>query len=250
MNKQFLWTVTALYAAGMLLGVLLFHSPSLSKGYLEKYGAEHERYLKIIKTEAFKAFEERPDLHPPQGHMKEDIEFAEHYAARPEFIAEKHRIFWFEEFMKVLNSAVFILYLAGLVGKPLLNYLDGAIQQIRTSFEEAAQARKAARAKREAAQAKMDAWAGNEARLRQEAEANVARHLAKIQEEEANARALLKKQTEDRKQAELYVAARAIKTELVNEAIKKLEDRYKTELTLEKLSANVDRFTTLMDRLS
>lgn len=250
MNKQFLWTVTAIYAAGMLLGVLLFHSPSLSQGYLEKYGAEHERYVKIIKTEAFKAFEERPDLHPAEGHMKEEIEFAEHYMSRPEFIAEKRRIFWFEEFMKVLNSMVFVLYMAGLVGKPLLKYLDDSIRQIKTSFEEAAKARREAREKRGAAEAKMNEWSAKEAKIQEESESAISRHLAKIHEEAENAQALLKKQTEDRKRAELYVAARAIKTELVNEALKKLEARYKTELTLEKLNANVDRFTTLMDRLS
>jgi len=249
-NKQFLWTVTAIYAAGMLLGVLLFHSPSMSKGYMEKYGAEHERYLKIFKSEMFKAYEERPDLYPPQGHFKEDVEFVEHYVSRPEFIAEEHRIFWFVEFMKVLNSGVFIAYLAGLIGKPMLKFLDDSIQQIKSSFEEAAKARREAQEKRAAAQAKMSEWSAKEAKIQEESESTVARHLAKIHEEAENAQALLKKQTEDRKQAELYVAARAIKTELVNEALRKLEERYKNELTLEKLNSNVDRFTTLMDRLS
>ncbi len=250
MTKQYFYKVTAVYAIGTVIGLLCFGSPSLSKAYLKENEEAHKRYLAIVKSEEFKLHEERPALHPLEGKLKEDAEFVEHYRENEAFEHEENRIWWFVEYFKVLNSVVFICYLAGFVGKPLLNYLDGQIAGIRSSFADAEKARaEAARLKAEA-QAKMATWAKTEERIQRESEAAVARHLAKIQQEAEAAKALLAKQTEDRKQAELYTAAKAIKTDLVNSALRELEDRYKNELTIEKLHTNVDRFVTLMERLS
>lgn len=250
MSKRYFMIVTAIYAVAVLVGLAAFRSPGLSRPYLQKYGMEHERYLAIFKSPQFKAYEERPALYPPKGRFAEDVEFVERYRARPEFIREEHRIAWYVEYFKVLNSAAFILYLAGLVGKPLLSFLDAQIEEIRRRFAEAEKARRAAAAQRAAAQAKVDEWGETEERIRKESEAAIAKHLAKIQEEADCAKALLEKQKVDRKQAELYTAARSIKTELVTKAIRQLEERYETELTQEKLNANVDRFIALMERLS
>lgn len=250
MTKQYFYKVTAIYAIGTVIGLLCFGSPGLSKAYLKGHEQDHKRYLTIIKSEEFKIYEERPALHPLEGKLKEDAEFVEHYRENKDFEHEESRIWWFVEYFKVLNSAVFVCYLVGLVGKPLLKYLDEQIATIRNNFAEAEKARaEAARLKAEA-ETKMATWAESEERIRAESEAAVAKHLARIQEEGEAAKALLARQTEDRKQAELYSAAKAIKADLVEEALRELEDRYKNELTIEKLNANVDRFVTLMERLS
>jgi F0F1-type ATP synthase membrane subunit b/b' len=250
MNKRLIRNVTVVYALGIVIGLVLFHSPNFSKSYLQQYGADHERYRAIIKTPEFKAYEERPALHPVHGKLEEDVEFVEAYLERPEYLREENRVWWFVEYFKVLNSTVFILYLAGFVGRPLLDYLDGQIKDIRKGLDDAARARQDAKASKAGVQEKVAGWAEMEDRINKESEATIAQHVAKIQAEESDAATLLARQTAERKQAELFTAARTIKTELVTEAIQRLEERYKNELTLEKLSVNVDHFVNMMERLS
>jgi len=250
MNKRLVLRVTIVYSIAIVVGLVLFHSPNLSKAYLQQYGKDHERYIATIKSAAFKAYEEKPALHPLHGKLEEDAKFAEEYRERPAFIHEEARIWWFVEYFKVLNSVAFILYLAGFVGKPLLGFLDAQIKEIQRNLDDAAKARQDAAAVKAGVQGKTDGWAGTETRMRSEAEAAAAHHLAKIQTEATEAAAALAKQTAERKQAELYAVARTIKAELVTESIQRLEERYKTELTLEKLSVNVGRFVDLMERLS
>ncbi|MDQ1256940.1 MAG: synthase subunit b [Candidatus Hydrogenedentes bacterium] len=250
MNKKFLLWVTAAYIAGIVLGLLLFRSPSLSPAYLKEHGEEHERYLAVIKSEPFKAYEERPALHPLEGKLAEEVEFAEHYRESEAFLHEEHRVWWYVQYFKVLNSLIFVLYLAGFLGKPLLGFLDNQIQEIRRNLDEAAKARREADAQKAAVQEKVEGWAKLDADIRSESEATIARQVAKIRSEADDAEALLAKQTASRKQAELQVGARAIKTELVSEAIRQIEQRYKTETAHEELTANVDRFVSLLERLS
>jgi F0F1-type ATP synthase membrane subunit b/b' len=250
MIKNYYVRVFIAYVVFIVVGFVLFGSPMLSKEYMKEHGKDHARYLEIIKTDAFKAYEERPELHPLPAKLEEDAKFVEHYREQPAFEHEERRIWWYIEFSKVLNTVIFILLLKGLVGKPLLNFLDAQIQAIRSSLAEAEKARAEAAQLKVAAQAKMDTWTKTEARVLENSEATIAAQLAKIHEESEYAKALMIKQTEDRKQAELHAAARTIKTELVTESIRVLEERYRTEQTLEKLETNVERFTALMERLS
>ncbi len=250
MNKRLALWVTVGYVIGLVVGIALFHTPGLSKAYLEKYGAEHARYLAITKSPEFQRFEEQPKLHPLPPALEEEERFIEEYRERPEFEAEERRIWWYVEYFKVLNSAAFILYLAALAGKPLVGYLDSQIKAIQTSLDNAAKARQQAAAVKTEAKAKVEEWAAKEAQIKADCDATVARNLERIRAEAADAAAQLARQTEERKQAELYALNRTIKTELVSEAIERLKVQYKTDTSLEKLSANVDRFVNLMERLS
>jgi F0F1-type ATP synthase membrane subunit b/b' len=250
MNKRLILGVTVFYVIGILLGIILFRSPGFSKAYLEVYGEEHDRYNAIIKTEEFKSHEERPLLHPLHGKLEEDFKFVEEYSERPAFIHEEERIWWFVEYFKVLNAVVFISYIVGFARKPLLSYLDDQIKQIKQNLDDAAKARQEAAVLKGHVAEKTEGWAQTEAKILAEADLTVARHREIIESEAKDAAAVLAKQTAERKQAELYAAARTIKTEMVTEAIQRLEDRYKNELTLEKLTLNVDHFVNLMERLS
>jgi F0F1-type ATP synthase membrane subunit b/b' len=248
--KRFLLTLLIVYVVGSLLGVAMFKTPYYSKPYLAKYGEEHERHHKIMKSEVYKRYIERPNLHPADDHLLADVAFMKEYEARPAFQAEKSRLFYYGMYFKVLNSAVFILLLVHLLRKPLLDFLDNKITEIRTNLDNAAKAREEARRLRAEAQAKVDQWAEIEHNLRRETEASIEKDLARIHEEFVQSQAQLDRETVDRKQAENYRAARLLREEIVNQAIAQLQERYKTEATLGRMEQSVDNFVQIMDRLS
>jgi F0F1-type ATP synthase membrane subunit b/b' len=249
-TKKFLYLMLALYVGGAVVGIALFRTPSYSRQYLAKYGRDHERYRKIMKNEEYKAYIERPNLHPADARLLADAAFMKDYEGRSEFRAEKRRIFAYSGYFKVLNSVVFILLLGRALRKPVLEYLDGRIHEIRTELDAAARARTEAQQAKAGVLAKVDHWSAIEADLRKQTDETMQQDLAAIHAEFDHARAQLEKETADRKQFELLRASRRIKEELVSQAIKTLEQRYRTEATSERLARNVDRFVRLMDRLS
>ncbi len=249
-SRAYFISVTVGYLVACVIGVLMFKSPGFSSDYLVKHGDEHKRYLKIIKSKAFELHEERPELHPATGALHADAEFVEHYRENPEFEHEEHRIAMYVEYFRVVNSVVFLMYLWGAVGGTLLSFLDARIADIRTRFEEADSGRASARARQAEAEAKLGSWPQTEAQLRQESEAALAESLAKVREEDESAARVLEKQTEDRKHAELLAAAETIRLELVEEAIRQVEESYRTKHMEEKLALNVDSFTKLLERMT
>ncbi|HOV75031.1 MAG TPA: hypothetical protein PK967_13760 [Candidatus Hydrogenedentes bacterium] len=250
-TKKFLYIMLALYVAGAVVGVALFRSPGLSRAYLKEFGKEHKEFLKIKKSDWFKAYEERPALHPPVNeHQREQIEFVEHYEANPRFHAEETRAFRYTIYFRFLNAAVFIALMAFALRKPLGDYLDGKIAEIRSELDEAAKAREEAARLKEQARGKIEHWEEVEAAIIKEADQALEKDLAKINQEFEQSKAQFEKELADRRLAEQYRAERTIKTELVEQAIAAVENRYRTEATLERLTQNVDTFTKLMERLS
>jgi len=250
MSKRFFILVTVAYAVGCALGLILFKSPQLSKTYLAGHAAEHERYLKIVKTDAYKAYEERPELHPLSGAAKEDAEFVEEYLSSPELEHEENRIWWFLQYFKVVNSAVFLLYLWGLAGPILLPMLDERVEGVRKRFAEVEQEiADAAKVKADAERKTAD-WEQVEAAIRKESEDAIAESMAKVKEEDESARKMLDKQLDDRKHAELLATAETIRLELVTAAIDRATEHYRTERLDEKLEINVNSFVKLLERMS
>lgn len=250
MSKRYFIIVAVLYLVGCGLGVVFWKSPSLSSAYMAAHKADHERYLKIIRTEAFKRHEERPQLHPLTGEAFEDAEFVEHYRENPEFEHEENRIARYIEFMKIVNSVAFIALLWGAVGSKLTAVLDERIETVRKRFADVEAAEIQAKKIEEASAQKMAAWPEIESSIRKESEETMAQSLAKIKEEDDSARALLDRQEEERRHAELLAAADTIRVELVTEAIRQAEGHYRAQRGEEKLDVNVDRFINLLERMS
>ncbi|MCX5757936.1 MAG: hypothetical protein NTU83_05425 [Candidatus Hydrogenedentes bacterium] len=249
--KKFLKIVLAVYIIGAIIGVALFRSPNLSAAYKKQYGKEHAEFLKIKKTPWFKAYEERPKLHPPiDKRQLEDIETVENYESRSEFQAEETRIFRYVIYFRVLNSGVFVALIAFALRKPLMGFLDDKVAEIRSDLDSAAKAREEAARLKAQSRDRVEKRESVEAAIQKEADLSLQRDLAKIRLEFEQSRAQLDKELTDRRQAERYRAERTIKTELVQEAITALENRYRTEATLEHLTRNVDTFAELMERLS
>ncbi len=250
MSKRYFILVTVAYAVGCAAGLAIFKSPEFSKSYLAKHEAEHKRYVGIIKSEVFKAHEERPQLHTLTGADEENLKFVEEYAASEEFKHEEHRVWWFVEYFKIVNSTIFLLYLWGVAGPPVTAMLDAQIEGVRKRFAEVEQE------KAEAAKVKADAvsktsdWEQVLVAIRKESDDTIAESMAKVKEEDESARKLLEKQLEDRKHAELLATAETIRLELVTAAIDEATEHYRTEQLGEKLEINVNSFIKLLERMS
>lgn len=250
MSKRYFILVTVAYAVGCAVGLAMFQSPEFSKSYLAKHGAEHKRYIETIKSDVFKAHEERPAVIKLPEADEENLKFVEEYVASDEFKQEEHRAWWFVEYFKVVNSTVFLLYLWGLAGPPLTALLDAQIEGVRKRFAEVEQEMAQAAKVKADAVSKTSDWEQVEAAIRKESEDTIAESMAKVKEEDESARKMLEKQLDDRKHAELLATAETIRLELVTAAIDEATEHYRTERLGEKLEINVNSFIKLLERMS
>jgi len=248
--KKFLLKLLGAYIVAAVTGILLFHSPGYSRQYLKEYGHEHERYHKTSKNEEYVKYIERPNLHHADDRMLADVAFMKEYQARPAFQAEKSRMFRYSMYFKALNSIVFLVLMWRGLHKTVTDFLDKSITEMRAGLIDAEKARKEAQQAKAAAQGKMDQWAPFQEQLNKNTDAAINTDLAAIRNELDAAKSQLAKETEDRKQAEVYRAARLLREELVTQAMTTLEQRYRTEATQERLTDDVGKFVRLMDRLS
>jgi len=68
-TKRFLYTMVAIYIVAAVVGIALFKSPGYSKQYTAQHKHEMERRHKIMKSEEYKAYIERPHLHHPDAKL-------------------------------------------------------------------------------------------------------------------------------------------------------------------------------------
>ena len=249
-QKTFLKILGIAYLVGVIFGLALFRSPNYSAAYLQKYGAEHKSYREILENKAIQLYEERPQLNPLTPQLQEEAALAKEYRLRPEFIAEQRRMFAYSLYFKTLNSVIFILFLLSFIYRPIVGFLDAQASQISTDLEKADQLREDSNKVRSAAQAKMDTWTSTEDQVKKENADLIQRQLAQINQEFELARTTLERETKERKQAELYRGARALRGEFVAETISRLEQRYRDEATQQRLTESVKEFTRLMETLS
>jgi len=248
-TKKFLYTTVAIYIVAAVVGIALFRSPGYSRQYIAKYAHDMERRHKIMKNEAYKAYIERPKLHPASAKLLADVSFMKEYESRKEFTNEQRRMFRYTIYFRVLNSAVFIVLMGYALKKPVLDFLDKKVAEIRNELSDAERARiEAAQAKSEA-DGKMERWQQTTEGIKKETDALIARQLQGIHKELEDTKAQLGKEQEDRRLAEERRAVRIIKEDLVNGAAAALEQRYKTEATQARLTASVDSFVRFMERL-
>jgi F0F1-type ATP synthase membrane subunit b/b' len=148
-----------------------------------------------------------------------------------------------------MNSTIFILLLGFALKKPTLDFLDRQIVEIRAGLDNAERVRKEASQAKSVASGKMGKWEDTAKGIRKETDKLIAQQLREIHKEFEDAKVQLDKEEQDRRLAEELRAARAIKEDLVNQAVATLEQRYKTESTQARLTASVDLFVRFMERL-
>jgi F0F1-type ATP synthase membrane subunit b/b' len=255
--KRFLQIFFGVAFAVWLGGSWLLGPPGLSSGFLEEDNNKdrYDRYIKITKDTAYKLYTQRPELHgpgtedAPEG-LAEDIAFVEEFEAEPAYQAEQRRINRYYYFFEIFNAALVLVLILRFATKPLLTFIDEKITELREKLKAAAQARKDAEARREAAQAKMDGLPEEEKQIGAESEVRLKREIAEAEENHRRNLAVMAQEKEDRKREEEHAAAQRLKAELVNLAIDRLADEYQRQRTQENEAALVDRFAGEVEKLA
>ena len=248
--KRFLIVYFVAYLVLCGLGIALFKSPSFSGAYLAKYKAEHEQFHSIIKSAPYKLWKERPALHPPDTALQAKIDFVEEYEERPEFKAEEHRLGLYRLYFKWMNAIMFIWLVVHFARKPLCDFLDAKIAEIRTTIEQAERQREEAARKFVEVQEKLKTFPGLAAEIHQKADADIEVNLQHVSEEGKLSEHQLVVEIDDRKREDWHNAATTIRHELVNQALTRVEERYRTEPSLKNLEHSVDEFVSVLEQIS
>ena len=248
--KRFLISYCVIYVVLCGLGITLFKSPTFSGAYLAKYKVEHEQFHAIIKSEPYKIWKERPALHPPSAELKKKIDFVAEYEERPEFKAEEHRVGLYRFYFKWMNALMFIWMLVHFARKPLCDFLDSKIAEIRTTIEQAERQREEAAQKYVDVQEKLKTFPGLAAEIQKKADADIEVNLQHISEEGKLSEHQLTVEIDDRKREDWHEAATTIRHELVTQALARVEERYRTEPSLKNLEHSVDEFVSVLEQIS
>lgn len=247
--KRFLVGYTLLYFMVAIALNVTLGPPGMSRGYLDTYKVEHDRYLETTKSDAYKLWQENAELNPPDEAMLERIAFVSEYEGRGEFQSEQRRRSIYGGLFDVFN-ALMLIVLAGRFGaKPLLGLLDSMIAQVRSTIESTEHAENEAAERLGRAETGLAGLEGERAQLEAETNDRLSLELEEIVAQSEKSAALLQTETEDRKHHEELLARRALKEALVEESMKVLVERYNATRSPEQESALIDQFVDQLGKM-
>lgn len=240
--KRFLIGYAAVYVAVAVILNVTLGPPGLSQEYLDNYKDDHDRYIGITKNERYKRLLQNPEAGEGDEALTEMAAFAAEYKARESFIAEDERRALYQILFDAFNVLMLIVLFVRFGRRPFVEFLDAGVEEVRKRIEQAEKARKEAQERRAGAQRKVDVLGKEEARLEAEAEILMREMQRSSEEGLSHSLALLQQETEDRIQQERLAAERAMKEELIEAAMAKFVERYKTQQSAEGEAALIDRF--------
>jgi len=243
--KRYLLIFFGIYIGVGLIANFLMGPPGFSKAYQQKYKAEHERYLEIVKSDEYKLHAQRPALHPFDPAL---TAFIEEYEGREEFKREKLRQALYHNFFQFFTFIMLVVLAVHFGRKPLLDFLDGQIADLRVKIDRAKQTREAAAQRKQGAQEKMGRLHEEKEETARETEALIAREKAQFEDLTRLTLGHVDRETEDRKREEEHAAAQRVKEELVAQSIDLLVERYKAQASPQVDLAQIDQFIREVER--
>lgn len=253
--KRFMLILAAVSLVACIAINVALGPPGLAPKYLDKYKAEHDHYLDIVKSNEYKMYKERPLLHGPDradasDDFGDNIKFVEQYEGRPEFQAEQRRMRLYGLLFDFFNAALLVALVWRFARKPLLNFLDEKIAELREKMGSAAQARQSAEERRLNAERKLGQLPEEERGVTEETEKRLARELAELKEANEHSLAVLWQEMADRKVHEQRAAALLVKQEMVNLAVERVAEEYEARQSPEGQEALIDQFADDLENLS
>lgn len=242
-------------AFGVWLVLAVMMGPGdLSCAYRDEYKDDHDRYLRIIKSEVYKRYLQRPKLNEPgmehvPENFAEQIAFVDEYESRDEFRSELRRSTVYTVFFQCFN-AFLVIWIAWRLGKePLLRMIDRQIHAMREKIAAVHNGRDAAAERKHAAKNKIDKAPEDETRIMGEAEERVQREVGELDAAQKRRLQIMENELEDRKQEEVHAALMQIKAELVNQAIDEVLHRYQESDDSDRQAALIDGFTADVEKM-
>ena len=234
-EKRFL-IILAVVSLVVCIGInAAFGPPGLSGEYREQYKAEHDRYLEITKSNAYKRAVERPELRGPGTEMapaglQAQMDFVETYTSKDLFKAEQARIAKYDLAFGFFNAAIVVVLALYFGRKPLLDFLDNGIAELRRKVRQAEDARIAAEERKRAAEERMAGLAQESRRVGRETQERLGRELAELEEASQHNLQLMEADLADRRKEVGKEAEMALKRELVEAMVEEIEVWYRKVL--------------------
>lgn len=267
-TKPFLLVFFGVAFAGWILLLAAFGPTGYSRAFQETpfafNGQElprkvaHDRYLAIIKSDAYKRFAERPALHPPvpdafagpgMAVLSEgNLAFAHAYAGDPLLRAERSRQFWFNWLFNVFSCTLLIVLVVKFTRQPIAKMLEKQAEAVRATLDQAAQVRAEAEERFERIHTSVDNLPEERKRLDAETDDRIARELAEAEAANASSVALFERHAQDRKHKEALQAAMTVKRELVNESIARVVEKLRSDASPEDHAGWLHEFSQDLER--
>ncbi|MCF6284027.1 MAG: hypothetical protein L3K26_02395 [Candidatus Hydrogenedentes bacterium] len=248
-TKKFLILLVGVALVGWIGVNGLLGPPGLSKEYRVAHRAEHEHYLEVIKNDVYKHYLQRPHLVDLEADptLKARVAFVNDYVARKDFQAEQHRIHLYSLFFEFFNAALVVVLIVRLAKAPLLNFLDGQIEELREKINQAVRSRKSALGRHASAEDKLARIHDEELKLHASTETRLERELADLAEANHYSFGLHERELAERKKAEINNAELTLKRELVDAAVQSLIEQTKANQTTAVHDKLIQQFTSDME---
>jgi F0F1-type ATP synthase membrane subunit b/b' len=240
--KRFFLQFLLVYCVFAVPVLIFLGPPGLTAEYLETYKADHERYLDVTKSEAYKLYTERPELHAGDAAFQERVAFVTEYENRSAYRRENRRRSAYDLIFDVLNAASVVVIAVRFGRRPLLNLIDQQITEVRMDIENAEAAREAAREAKAAAEKKTATLDIERETLSTQAGDLVRHELAAIQESADHTVTQLEREAEERRRLHEEQATHQIKRELVEAAVAKAEECLAQTRSDERQALLIDQF--------
>lgn len=251
-TKKFLLTLATVAVAGWLAVNWLLGPPGLSSEYLAATQGKHEQYLEAIKSDSYKHYIQRPHLADLENdpHLRHFVALVEEYESNSAFKAEQHRIHLYSLFFEFFNAGIVVVLVLRLAKAPLLQYLDGQIDELRDKINQAARSRKSAVGRRAAVEDKLAHIDEEELKVNATTEARLERELAELAEANHYSLGLHQRELAERKKAEIHAAELAVKRKIVETAMESLTAQIKSNQTAENHDRLIQQFATDLEAQS
>ena len=245
--KKFLLQLLAVYIVLALPIAALFGPPGFTGSFLEENQDELDHYYEVVKSTEYKHWAQRPHLfeEDPERYTEafaNDVAFVQAFEASDAFRSEMRRRNIFRVLFNILNAGVGVTLIVRFGRKPLLEFLDKQIAQIRERLDEAERARNEAKAARSDAEIKMGSLEAETEVMAEQAHATAQETVSALEEETAQLMAAIDQELELRKKIEVQRAAMALKQQLVEAAGQQVEQRLAEEAAGENQRVLVEAF--------
>lgn len=232
--KKFLLQLLAVYLVIALPIAFMFGPPGFSGDFLEEYQNDLDHYYEVVKSDQYKRWSQRPHIveSDPLAYtdaFAADVAFVQDFEDNAAFVGEMRRRDTFRILFNILNVGVAVALILRFGRKPLLDFLDKQVAEVRDRLDEAERARKEAKAARSEADIKMGSLAAETEVMAEQAHATAQETVSALEQETAQLMAAIDEELELRKRIEVQRAAMLLKAELVEAAGNALEKRLAEE---------------------
>jgi len=249
-HKKFIIRVLIFYLIGITGGIYFFHSPNLSKQYLQRYEKEHNIYKEIIKNSNYYKFLQRPHLYKGTPDELEKFHFALNYEKNPDFLKEKKRIFYYTLWFETLDFFIIVFIAFHFGWKPLMDYIHTYQRHILNKQNEIDNRIRQSNKEMEEAKNVYQTLPSVLKEREYYKESFLAQRLSEIETQNQQALEQIKFLLETRKQEALLQCINKVKKQLIDESIKKAEQELIALETPERLAQTIEKFNFLITMIS